>query len=419
MYWKKLSHIEIKEVVFDALNKNANYRNQPILGVPGTFLDSEQFYPDAPFLKDAPFMSIMINNPNHIGCHTLSEESVLDIFSGTQQIEKELIKLCAEQIFKGDANGADGYVAPGGTEANIQAMWVYRNYFMKKFGAKIDEIALVYSQDSHYSMPKGANILGLRSIILDVDDNDRSIVQTDLETKIEQARDCGINYFIVVMNLSTTMFGSVDDIDRVAGYFDSTGVEYKVHVDGAYGGFIYPFTNPDSRYTFQNKYITSFTSDGHKMLQTPYGTGLFLIRKGFMEYVCTDEAQYIPGKDYTICGSRSGANAISIWMILMTHGSAGWQYKMESLCDRTSRICSKLDEMGVKYFRNPHINIITIKSGDVSKQLAEKYHLVADSYEFEAKWWKIVVMPHVKQGYIDSFLMELEAERNALVSETV
>ena len=149
------------------------------------------------------------------------------------------------------------------------------------------------------------------------------------------------------------------------------------------------------------------------MLQTPYGTGLFLIRKGFMEYVCTDEAQYIPGKDYTICGSRSGANAISIWMVLMTHGSAGWQYKMTSLRDRASRICNKLDELGIKYFHNPFINIITIKNGYISKQLAEKYHLVADSYEFEAKWWKIVVMPHVKQGYIDSFLQELEAERNA------
>ncbi|POY37594.1 aspartate aminotransferase family protein [Solitalea longa] len=414
MFWKKLSHNEIKEIVFDALHKNANYRSQAVLGVPGTYLDSEQFYPDAPFLKDAPYMSVMVNNPNHIGCHTLSEESVLDIFEGTQKIEKELIKICAEQIFHGKENDADGYVAPGGTEANIQAMWVYRNYFMKEFGAKANEIALVYSQDSHYSMPKGGNILSLTSIILEVDEEDRSIKQEDLEAKITQARANGINYFIVVMNLSTTMFGSVDDIDRVASYFDSLGVEFKVHVDGAYGGFIYPFTNPESRFTFKNKYITSFTSDGHKMLQTPYGTGLFLIRKGYMDYVCTDEAQYIPGKDYTICGSRSGANAVSIWMILMTHGSAGWQYKMESLCDRTSRICSKLDELGVKYFRNPHINIITIKSDFVSKQLAEKYHLVADSYEFGAKWWKIVVMPHVKQGHIDSFLMDLEAERKAV-----
>ncbi|MNS54784.1 Histidine decarboxylase [compost metagenome] len=291
---------------------------------------------------------------------------------------------------------------------------MYRNYFVKEFGAKIDEIALVYSQDSHYSMPKGGNILNLQSVIVEVEEETRSIKQSDLETKVNQALTNGIKYFIVIANMSTTMFGSVDDVDHLAAYFDSLNVEFKLHVDGAYGGFIYPFTNLNSHYTFQNKHITSFTCDGHKMLQTPYGTGLFLIRKGFMEYVCTDEAQYIPGKDYTICGSRSGANAISIWMVLMTHGSAGWQYKMESLCDRASRICNKLDELGIKYFHNPFINIITIKNGYISRQLAEKYHLVADSYEFEAKWWKIVVMPHVKQGYIDSFLQEIEAERKAL-----
>lgn len=413
MYWKKLNQNEIKETIFSALTKNSNYRDEIIFGVPGTFLDSEQFYPDAPFLKDSPYLSVLVNNPNHIGCHTLSDEPVEELFAGTHEIEKDLIKLCAEQLFKAEANSVDGYVAPGGTEANIQAMWVYRNYFVKEFGAKIEEIALVYSQDSHYSMPKGGNILNLQSVIVEVDAETRSIKQSDLETKVNQALAKGIKYFIVIANMSTTMFGSVDDVDQLAEYFDSLNVEFKLHIDGAYGGFIYPFTNPNSHYTFQNKHITSFTCDGHKMLQTPYGTGLFLIRKGFMEYVCTDEAQYIPGKDYTICGSRSGANAISIWMVLMTHGSAGWQYKMESLRDRASRICNKLDELGIKYFHNPFINIITIKNGYISKQLAEKYHLVADSYEFEAKWWKIVVMPHVKQGYIDSFLQELEAERNA------
>ena len=84
-----------------------------------------------------------------------------------------------------------------------------------------------------------------------------------------------------------------------------------------------------SRFTFQNPYLNSITADGHKMLQTPYGTGLFLIRKGYFDYVKTEEAQYIPGKDYTVSGSRSGANAISMWMILQIHGSEGWKYKME------------------------------------------------------------------------------------------
>lgn len=411
MYWKKLSHEEVKKQIFDALAQNHNYRGEnPALGVPGTYLDTTEFYHDAPFLKDAPFMSVMVQNPNHIGIHTLSEESVLDLFKGTQQIERDLVKLVGEEVFRGEEGGQDGYVATGGTEANIQAMWVYRNFFRDVHQAKTEEIAVVFSSDSHYSMPKGANLLHLHSIILEVDEDSRQITQESLESKISEAQEQGYSYFIIVANLSTTMFGSVDDVDRLGDYFTAQGLTFKIHVDAAYGGFIYPFTNEESRYTFQNPYITSFTCDGHKMLQTPYGTGLFLIRKGYIHHVCTQEAQYIPGKDYTLSGSRSGANAVSMWMILKIHGSEGLKYKMASLCDRSERICKKLDRMGVVHFRNPFLNIITIKAEHISPRIAKKYNLVADTYEFEPKWYKIVVMHHVKQGILDSFLMDLEGE---------
>lgn len=373
-------------------------------------MDTTEFYPDAPFLQDAPYMSAMVRNPNHIGVHTLSERSVLEVFEGTQKIERDLIHLVSEEIFNGEQDGQDGYVATGGTEANIQAMWIYRNYFIKEHGARLGEIGLVYSEDSHYSMPKGANILNIQNIILEVDSETREILKTSLEKKIKEAASIGIKYFIVIANLSTTMFGSVDDIDMMGDFFSNQNVNFKIHVDAAYGGFIYPFTNTTSRYTFQNPYMNSITADGHKMLQTPYGTGLFLIRKGYIEYVKTDEAQYIPGKDYTICGSRSGANAISMWMILKIHGSEGWKYKMETLCDKSERICKKLEKMGVEYFRNPHNNIIAIKAKYMSAALAHKYYLVANSYEHRAEWYKIVVMPHVKPGTIDSFLMDLAGE---------
>ncbi|WP_143962846.1 pyridoxal-dependent decarboxylase [Litoribacter populi] len=414
MFWKKLSHEEIKSHIFKALDENLDYRgDHPILGIPGTYLDTTEFYPDAPFLKDAPFMSAMIRNPNHIGCHTLSEESVLEVFQGTQKIERDLIKLVAEEIFNGNPGEQDGYVATGGTEANIEAMWIYRNYFQEAYGAKLNEIALVYSEDSHYSMPKGGNLLSLQSIILEVDENTRQITDESLNNKISEARKNGVKYFIVIANLSTTMFGSVDDVDRLGDFFTNENVLFKIHVDAAYGGFIYPFTNDQSRFSFQNPYINSITADGHKMLQTPYGTGLFLIRKGFMHYVCTNEAQYIPGKDYTLSGSRSGANAVSMWMILKIHGSEGWKYKMASLLDLTERICKKLEYMGVEYFRDQYLNIITMKAKFISPKIAKKYHLVADSYEFEPKWYKIVVMPHVRQGTLDSFLMDLDAELKA------
>jgi glutamate/tyrosine decarboxylase-like PLP-dependent enzyme len=409
MHWEKYSYSLIKSKVFESLSRNTNYRTENILGIPGTFLDTDIFYEDAPFLKDAPFLSTLIANPNHIGVHTFGDEHE-DFFKGTHEIEKDLVKICAEEIFGASPGSYDGYVASGGTEANIEALWIFRNYFMEERDANLDEIAVIYSADTHYSIPKALDLLNLPGIEIHVKEDTREIKIKDLEDKVEKALAHGVKYFIVNLNMSTTMFGSVDDIEKVTNFLNLLKLDYKLHVDGAYGGFIYPFTNPANPFTFQNENISSFSIDGHKMLQAPYGTGIFLVRKGMLKYVCTNEAGYVKGKDFTLCGSRSGANAVCVWMILRIHGSTGWMVKMRQLVDRTDFICEKLNDWGVSYFRNPHLNIVTIRSEYISKRLATKYHLVPDSHE-EPKWYKIVVMPHVKQGIIDAFLSELHNEQ--------
>lgn len=414
MHWDKITHDEINSRIQKSISENINYRDTPLLGIPGSFLDEEEFYPEAPFLEDSPFLATFVNNPNHIGCHTVTKEKSEPFFRGTQKLELEVIKICAEEILKGEEDQQDGYIAPGGTEANLQAIWLYRNYFQREHNASINEIALVYSEDSHYSMPKAANILGLNQLVIAVDFETRQIDLTDFDNQIKEAKKNGAKYFIIIQNMATTMFGSVDKIDRVTDYLVDNSINFKLHIDGAFGGFIYPFTNTNNPLNFTNKHITSFTLDGHKMLQTPYGTGVFLIRKGYMKYGLTDEAKYVAGKDYTVCGSRSGANAISIWMTLMTHGSMGWTVKMEHLLDKTSSVCSKLDKLAVEYFREPKVNIITIKAKHISSQLAKKYNLIPNTSDEQPKWWKIVVMQHVKKGVLQQFLSELQAERSLI-----
>jgi glutamate/tyrosine decarboxylase-like PLP-dependent enzyme len=389
------------------LSRNLNYRSEKILGIPATFLDTDIFYEDAPFLKDAPFLSMLIANPNHIGCHTLPGEKE-PIFKGTQEIEKDLIRICAEEIFEAEPGSYDGYVASGGTEANIEALWIYRNYFMKERQATQKEIALLFSEDTHYSFHKASNLLGIESCILRVGQN-RQILLNEMRETIKTSQANGVKYFIVNINLSTTMFGSVDDIEAITTLLLECGAEFKMHIDGAFGGFIFPFTQKGNLYSFANPHVSSITIDGHKMLQSPYGTGIFLVRKNLMQYVCTEEASYVQGKDYTLCGSRSGANAASVWMILHSHGSDGWTLKMNKLLDRTTALCAALDELEVEYFRDPRLNIITIRSNYISPALASRFLLVPDNHE-HPQWYKIVVMPHVRDGVLDAFKTQLAHE---------
>lgn len=412
MYWPKLPSATIRETVFEALNKNLNYNTEPILGLPGTYLDQEQFY-NFPFLKEAAFLSVLVNNPNHIGCHTYNDGE--KYFSGTQKLEIDLLRICAVEILGAEESSYDGYVAPGGTEANIQAQWMYRNYFMQEQNADANEIAVIFSEDAHYSVYKGSNLLGIHPIVVKVNHTTRQIELDDLKEKLEEAYKKGIRYLIIHLSMGTTIFGSVDTpgtfIEQVKKYFK----HYFVHVDAAFGGFIYPFSAQKNDLDFSNPEISSITIDGHKMLQSPYGTGIFLCRKSLIEYVQTKEASYVYGSDFTLCGSRSGANAISMWMIMMTHGSTGWTHLIQQLIDRTDYLCEALDKMEVKYFRNPDMNIVTIDSSEISEALAEKYYLVADNY-LNPQWRKVVVMAHVKKELIDNFLIDLEKERKVTAS---
>jgi len=401
-YWKKHSQEEIKNRIFTALKNNVNYNAQNILGVPGSHLDEKVFNQDNSFLQDAPFISTLIQNPNHIGCHTLGKSE--SFFVGTQKIERDVIDICAVDILKAKPNEYDGYIASGGTEANMQAIWIYRNYYINECGAKPEEITIICSEDSHYSMPKSANLLALDLFKVPVTENERKITEEGVTATLKKAQEKGKKYFIVVANMMTTMFGSVDDLAAYTNSLTALNCNFKLHIDGAFGGFYYPFTNKKIDYSFNNPHISSFTLDAHKMAQAPYGTGIFIIKKGYMENVNTEEASYVEGQDFTLIGSRSGANAVAVWMILVKNGPFGWQEKIFILQKRTDWICEQLKQLHFDYFRHPSSNIITIKSKHIKNEIAVKYGLVPDNHS-NPNWYKIVVMDHVT---IDKLMLLIE-----------
>ncbi|NVK26544.1 MAG: aspartate aminotransferase family protein [Flavobacteriia bacterium] len=410
-HWRKLTHEEITEHVFKALDQNIDYRKRKALGVPASHLDERVFYNNPMLLKDAPFLSTLLMNPNHIGCHTMGDSE--PFFAGTQQIEKELIELCAEDILKGEPDQQDGYVAAGGTEANIQAIWVFRNYFMSELNLRANEVGILFSEDSHYSMFKAANLLQMPHFVAAVNEDDRTIDESKLAETIDEMKAAGIKAVAVVANMMTTMFGSADNPDTYVNALRKADLPFKLHLDGAYGGFVFPFVSEDDRWSFANPDVSSITLDAHKMVQAPYGTGIYLSRKGLIPYATTGEAQYVAGLDATLSGSRSGANAISVWMILQTYGPNGWFEKIHLLSYRADWLEEQLNGLKVDFYRFPGSNIVTMRSSQVPKNLVEKYGLVPDSHEGNADWYKVVIMDHVNVDDMVPFVEELEKHLNA------
>jgi glutamate/tyrosine decarboxylase-like PLP-dependent enzyme len=407
-FWKKLTHEQLQNRIEQALVENVDFSKDTSLGYPASKLDNKVFYSDAPFLKDAPTLKTYVANPNHIGCHTFGTSE--KAFKGTQEIEREVLEVLAVDVFKCEVDQYDGYIAPGGTEANIQAMWVFRNYFNKTFKAKNSEIAILASRDTHYSIPKGSNVLNIDLLQIPVDFNSRIIDEIALEKIVLDAIANGKKYFIVISNMATTMFGSVDNPDVYTDVLEKYNVDYKLHIDGAYGGFVYPFSNKNSTINFSNPKISSITIDAHKMLQSPYGTGVYLCRKGLIENVLTKEAEYVEGMDLTLCGSRSGANAVAVYMILFTYGPYGWDEKISILQMRTQWFCEQLDALKIEYYREPHMNIVTIHAQYIPKELVLKFDLVPEQHNENNKWYKVVIMDHVQIDHLMELINALKTE---------
>ncbi|MCF6167706.1 pyridoxal-dependent decarboxylase [Lutibacter sp.] len=405
-YWKKYSKEKLIQRIDKALDANVNFQTSKYLGYPVSRLDQNVFNTSGAFLSDSPLLKSYIANPNNIGCHTTGKSE--EAFKGSQELEKEVLNVLAVDIFKAKANEYDGYIATGGTEANIQALWIYRNHFKNSFNATLDEMVILSSEDTHYSVYKGSNLLSVDAVSIPVDFDSREIIIDELNTIVKNLITEGKKYFMVISNMATTMFGSIDNPDVYAEILTKHNVAFKIHIDGAFGGFIYPISNKNSTINFENPNISSITIDAHKMLQAPYGTGVFLCRKGFIENVLTKEAQYVDGMDLTLVGSRSGANAIAVWMILFSYGYYGWFEKINTLLLRTEWFCNQLNQLNIEYFRDSYMNIVTIKSQYIPQELAHKFGLVPDTHNGNNKWYKVIMMDHVEIDDLLKFVNELK-----------
>lgn len=406
MYWPSLSTTEIQERVHRALDQNLSYRRDNVLGLPGSYIDPTVFPAEPEMMKHA-WLRAFVENPNHIGVHTLPTSE--GAFAGTQELERDLLRICAEEILGAPAKQWDGYVASGGTESNLQALWTLRNMFRRQLGA--GEVGVLCSADTHYSVPKGADLLDLSLFQVDVTPDERKLEAAAVRRAGERAWSRGVRHMIVVLNMGTTLFGSVDDPDPVLDTLSELGFTVAAHVDAAFGGFIYPFTAERNALSFADPRLKSFTLDAHKMLQAPYGTGIHIIRPGLMDFALTPEATYVPGLDQTLCGSRSGTNAVAVWMILMAYGSAGGVAWCRELLRITDLLCDGLRQRGVRFFRDPAMNLVTMRIEDVPAAIVERYQLVPDVHGPDAQWVKVVVMPHVEEAHIQQLLADLGQKR--------
>jgi glutamate/tyrosine decarboxylase-like PLP-dependent enzyme len=345
---------------------------------------------------------------NAIGTHTQREESEGG-FEQVQEAEREYLKFIGKLFLKGEKDvieKLDGYLCSGGTEANIQGLWVLRNLFLKK-GKK--RVHVYYTQVTHYSIVKACDILTIPIECQHVVEMNKDFsMDPDSFTKALNEMD-EADCHILVLTLGTTLTGSWDDVKTFENVCGETE-HIAIHIDAAFGGFTIPFVS-DIPVGFEHPHVQTIGLDAHKMGQLPYPAGIFLCRKGLQKAVEIHVSYILGHADDTLIGSRSGVPALLGQWFLRAVGFEG-QKELVMKCIRgRDELKEKLEKVdGVRIVCSPkYVNMLAFVMDKISekkrKNLEEKY-LLRSTVIGNDIIYKIPLMPH-NIDYIDVFVGDI------------
>ena len=140
-------------------------------------------------------------------------------------MEREAVAMMASLL--GGDERAGGFMTTGGTESNLAAMRLARNT-----GGQA-EPEIIAPVTMHFSFRLGAELMGIRLVEIDVDDDTYLPRIEDVERAITP-RTVGL-----VCSAPGGSFGVLDPVEAFADLARRTGL--YLHVDAAFGGFILPF----------------------------------------------------------------------------------------------------------------------------------------------------------------------------------
>lgn len=201
-----------------------------------------------------------------------------DEYPQTAELEARCVHMLADLWNAPDAENTLGCSTTGSSEAamlgGMALKWRWRDR-MKAAGKATDKPNLICGpvQVCWHKFAKYWDI-ELREIPMG---KDRLIM-----TPEEVIKRCDENTIGVVPTLGVTFTCQYEPVQAVSDALDKlqeeTGLDIPIHVDGASGGFIAPFCDPDLMWDFRLPRVKSINSSGHKFGLSPLGVGWILWR---------------------------------------------------------------------------------------------------------------------------------------------
>jgi len=169
----------------------------------------------------------------------------------------------------------------------------------------------------------------------------------------EAAAKCDENTIGVVAILGSTMDGSYEPVLEISRALDQVQTEHgwdiPVHVDGASGGFVAPFLQPDLEWDFRVPRVASINSSGHKYGLVYPGVGWVIWRTpDALPEDLVFKVNYLGGEmpTFALNFSRPGAQVAAQYYNFLRLGSQGYQHVQQTCQDIARYLSGEIAKMG-------------------------------------------------------------------------
>jgi glutamate decarboxylase len=287
--------------------------------------------------------------------HDLMDESIdknmidKDEYPQTAEIEGRCVHMIADLWNSPEAANTIGCSTTGSSEAamltGMAMKWRWREK-MRAAGKSTDKPNMICGpvQICWHKFARYWDV-ELREVPMD---KDRLILNAE-----EVIKRCDENTIGVVPTLGVTYSGQYEPVKEISDALDKlqkdTGLDIPIHVDGASGGFLAPFIDPDLLWDFRLPRVKSINASGHKFGLSPLGVGWAVWReKNDLPDDLIFKVNYLGGEmdTFALNFSRPAGQIIAQYYNFLRLGKEGYTRIQQACYDTAVYIGEQIDKLG-------------------------------------------------------------------------
>jgi glutamate decarboxylase len=273
-----------------------------------------------------------------------------DEYPQTAEIEARCVNILADMWNSPESASATGCSTTGSSEAAMLAglalKWRWRQR-MEAAGKPTDKPNLVTGINVQVCWEKFCRYWDVEPKLVPME-GDRYHLDAE-----HAAAYCDENTIGVVAVLGSTFDGSYEPVKEIAAALDKLqaekGLDVPLHVDGASGGFVAPFIQPEIEWDFRIPRVQSINASGHKYGLVYPGVGWAIWRdKAALPKELIFDVNYLGGHmpTFSLNFSRPGSEVIAQYLMFVGLGHAGYRRVIENTQEVAMHLSKEISEIG-------------------------------------------------------------------------